>query len=142
MEHVVRIREVPVGPSQERGAGLFRIIAMVAPGKTPAELEAAIYEEIEKVKAGPIAEWEIEKARNTARRSLVGTLQSSLFRSIQMAEDALYFDDPGRINTRPARIAAVTAADVQRAAAAYLVPQTRTVVITNPKAQADQGGAQ
>ena len=130
------------GPSQERGAGLFRIIALVAPGKTTAELEAAVYEEIEKVKAGPIAEWEIEKARNTARRSLVGTLQSSLGRSIRMAEDALAFDEPGRINTRPARIAAVTAEDVQRAAATYLVPQARTVVITNPKAPAGQGGVQ
>lgn len=130
------------GPSQSRGAGLFRIIAMVAPGKTPAELEAAIYEEIEKVKTGPIAEWEIEKARNTARRALVGTLQSSLGRSIRMAEDALAFDEPGRINTRPARIAAVAADDVQRVAAAYLAPQTRTVVTTNPKAQAGQEGMQ
>ena len=41
----------------------------VAPGKNPADVEAAIYEEIEKVKNGPIADWEIEKAHNNARRA-------------------------------------------------------------------------
>ena len=107
-----------------------------------ADLEAAIWEEIEKVKKGPIAPFEIEKARNQARRTMVSTLQSSLNRAILLAQDALYFNAPGRINTLADRISAVTAADVQRVATTYLVPERRTVVITNPKPGAAKGGVQ
>jgi predicted Zn-dependent peptidase len=57
------------GAQDSRGPGLFQVFATVAPGKTPADVEAALYEEIEKVKAGPIADWEMEKAHNSARRS-------------------------------------------------------------------------
>jgi predicted Zn-dependent peptidase len=103
-------------------------------------VDAAFLAEIEKVKSGGVAEWEIEKARTSARRNLVGTLQSSLSRAIQLSQDALMFDDPNRINTRAAKIAAVTAADVQRVARQYLTPGNRTVVITNPKAGASTGG--
>jgi len=144
-EAIVRQKQlsssVGAGSSQLRGTGHFRVNATLAPGKSMTDLEAAIWEEIERVKKGPIADWEIEKARNQARRQLVGTLQSSLNRAVLMAQDALFFNDPGRINTLPDRIRAVTAADVQRVAATYLVPERRTVVITNPKPAA-KGGVQ
>jgi hypothetical protein len=48
----------------------------------------------------------------------------------------VFYNDPGVINTRYERIAAITAADVQRVARQYLVPENRTVVITMPKAPA------
>jgi zinc protease len=145
-ESIVRQQQLSPGVNaaavQQRGAGLFRVIASLAPGKSIADLEAAIWKEIETIKQGTIADWEIEKARNQAKRALVSTLQSSLGRAITMSQDALYFNDPGRINARPARIAAVTAADVQRVARTYLVPERRTVVITTPKPAAAKGGAQ
>ena len=145
-EAIVRQKQlssgVGAGSSQLRGTGHFRFNATLLPGKSMADLEAAIWEEIEKVKKGPIADFEIEKARNQARRQLVGTLQSSLSRAVLMAQDALFFNDPGRINKGPERIAAVTAADVQRVAATYLTPERRTVVITNPKPAAPKGGVQ
>ena len=145
-EAIVRQKQlssgVGAGSSQLRGSGHFRFNATLLPGKAMADLEAAIWEEIERVKKGPIADWEIEKARNQARRQLVGTLQSSLNRAVLMAQDALYFNEPGRINKMPERIAAVTAADVQRVATTYLVPGRRTVVITNPKPAAAKGGVQ
>ena len=137
-ESIVRQKQLSPGvsafSSQERGVGQFRFVGTLAPGKTMADLEAAIWEEIERVKKGPIAEWEIEKARNQARRQLVGTLQSSLSRAILLSQDALYFNDPGRINTMPDRIAAVTAADVQRVARTYLRTSNRIVMHTLPGA--------
>jgi predicted Zn-dependent peptidase len=45
----------------------------------------------------------------------------------------VFYNDPGVINTRYDRIAAVTAADVQRVARQYLVPANRSVVTTTPK---------
>ena len=70
------------GVQQSKGPGLFYLEAMAAPGKDPADVEKAIYAEVEKIQKGPIQEWELEKARNAARRSLVGNLRSSLQRAI------------------------------------------------------------
>ena len=143
-EQVVRQKQLAssvfAGRPESRGPNLFRVTALVVPGKKAEEVDEAILAEIEKVKAGGIADWEIEKARTSARRALVGTLQSSLSRAIQLSQDALLFNDPNRLNTRAAAISAVTAADVQRVARQFLTRENRTVVITNPKTAASTGG--
>jgi zinc protease len=118
---------------ESRGPGLFRIGGLVMPGKSVAELEQAIYANLDKVKAGPIENWEIEKARNVARRGFVSTLGSSLSRAIMLSQLAVFYNDPNLINTRYERLSAITAADVQRVAKQYLTVENRTVVITNPK---------
>ena len=121
------------------GPGLFRVIGTVSPGKTADALEAAVYAEIDRVKNGPIEDWEIEKARNNAKRGVVSGLTSSLQRAIQLAEFAASYGDAKLINQRVDRLMKVTAADVQRVARTYLVPENRTVVVTNPKAQSGGG---
>jgi zinc protease len=118
---------------ESRGPGLFRVSGMVMPGKPVAELEKAVYEEIARVKTGPIEAWEIDKARNSALRNFVGTLGSSLSRAILLSQLAVYYNDPNLINTRYQRLSSITSADVQRVAQKYLTEQNRTVVITNPK---------
>jgi zinc protease len=133
---------VSAGAGSGRGPGLFRVVGIATPGKTLEALEAAIDEEIDKVKAGPIADWEIEKARNSAKRNAVAAMTSSLQRAVQLADFALAFGDPGRINTRLDGIAKVTAADVQRVAQKYLTRQNRTVVWTVPKAAGAPKGGQ
>ncbi len=126
---------------ESRGPGLFRVQGMVMPGKSVGDLEKAVYEEIEKVKAGPIENWEIEKARNQALRSFVNTLGSSLMRAILLSQLAVYYDDPGLINTRYQRLSSIKAADVQRVAKQYLTAENRSVVITNPKPAASTPAA-
>jgi predicted Zn-dependent peptidase len=116
------------------GPGLFRVIGTVTPGKTADALESAIYQEIERVKSGPVEDWEIEKARNNAKRAVVGGLTSSLQRAIQLADFAATYGDANLINQRVDRIMKVTTADVQRVARTFLVPENRTVVVTAPKA--------
>jgi zinc protease len=144
-EQIVRQKQLAsqasAGKGESRGPGLFRVNAMIVPGKATADVEALVYEEIEKIKTGPIAEWEITKARNGARRNFVSSLGSSLSRANLLSQYALFYNDPGRINTRAERIAAVTSADVMRVAGKYLTPQNRTVVITNPKASAPTSGS-
>jgi predicted Zn-dependent peptidase len=143
-EGVVRQKQLSPGVSafsqDMRGPGLLRIIGTVSPGRTLADLEAAIDEEIERVKNGTIEAWEMEKARNGARSALIAGLGSSLQRAIQLGEYALFYDRPGRINTRADEIAKVSAADVQRVARTYLVKTGRTVVHTVPKPAAPKGG--
>ena len=144
-ESIVRQQQlaanVTAGTSESRGPGLFNIVAILPPGKAVGDLEAAIDAEVEKVKSGPIAGWEMEKARTGARSGFVNSLGSSLQRAVLLSQYAMFYDKPDMINTRAESIAKVTAADVQRVATQYLVPAGRTVVITQPKpAGAAKGG--
>jgi len=136
-ENIVRQKQLSSGvmasAGETRGPGLFRSGGLVMPGKSIADLEQAIYAEVERVKTGPIENWEIEKARNIARRGFVSTLGSSLSRAIMLSQLAVFYNDPNLINTRWERLSSITAADVQRVAKQYLTPENRTVVITNPK---------
>jgi predicted Zn-dependent peptidase len=129
-------------PDGRRGPGLLTAGVTVAPGKQPADAEAALYEEIEKVKNGPIEDWEIEKAHNGARRAQAAQLTSTLQRAVQLGEYAMFFDNPNLINTRTDQILKVTAADVQRVAKKYLTKENRSVITTVPKQAAPKGGQQ
>ena len=136
-QQIVRAQQLAPNVSAGRdgavGPGLFRIVGTVVPGKTPQALEDAIYAEVDKVKNGTIEDWEMEKARNNAKRAVVSSLTSSLQRGLQLADFAANFGNTNLINQRVERIAKVTAADVQRVATTYLVPENRSVVITTPK---------
>jgi predicted Zn-dependent peptidase len=142
-EAIVREKQlatnVSAGSSESRGPGLFNVVGMMQPGKSAADLEAAIDTEIEKLKTGPIADWEIEKARTGARSGFVNSVGSSLQRAILLSQYAMFYDKPDLINTRAESIAKVTAADVQRVARRYLVKTGRTVVTTAPKAAPAKG---
>jgi len=139
-ETIVRQKQLATavygGPQESRGPGLFAIEAMVAPGRQVGDVESAIDAEIERVKSGPIEDWEMEKARNVARSQMVQRLGSSLYRAVLLSQYAVYYNDPDLINTRADRIGRVSAADVQRVARKYLVPGNRTVVMTSPAAPA------
>ena len=142
-EAIVREKQlatnVSAGSSESRGPGLFNVVGMTQPAKSVADLEAAIDIEIEKLKTGPIADWEIEKARTGARSGFVNSVGSSLQRAILLSQYAMFYDKPDLINTRAESIAKVTAADVQRVARQYLVKTGRTVVTTAPKAAPAKG---
>ncbi len=133
--------QVYAGVQQSKGPGLFYLEAMAAPGRDPAAVEKAVSAEVEKVQKGPIQEWELEKARNAARRTLVGNLRSSLQRAILLARYSAFFDDPGIINTRYERIASLKIDDLQRVARRYIVPTNRTVVVTVPAPKPGATGA-
>ena len=121
---------------EKRGVGAFYTNATLRTGVKPEDIEAAIYAEIERLKKEPIADWELQKAKNTTRRNVINNLQSSLSRAVSLGQYAVYYNDPGLINTRLDKVAAVTKEDVQRVANKYLVDTNRTVVITTLKPKA------
>ena len=121
---------------EKRGIGAFYTNATLRPGSKTEDVEAIIYAEIERLKKEPIADWELQKAKNTTRRNLINGLQSSLSRAVTIGQYATYYNEPGLINERLGKVAAVTKEDVQRVANKYLADTNRTVVITMPKAKA------
>lgn len=121
--------------SVRRGPGAFQISATVAPTKRVEDVEAAIYEEIAQLQNEPIADWELDKAKQIARRGVVSSRQSSLGVATIIAQGAVAWNDPNSANTRLDGIMAVTKEDVQRVAKKYLQPANRTVGIAIPKAE-------
>jgi predicted Zn-dependent peptidase len=121
---------------EKRGPGALYISATLRQGIKPADAEAAIYDEIERLKKDGIADWELQKAKNTTRRNFINNMQSSLSRAINMSVWTVYYNDPNLINTRLDKVSAVTKEDVQRVANKFLTAANRTVVVTVPKPKA------
>jgi zinc protease len=143
-ERIVREQQLAVSVQaftpNSRGPRLFGIEVTPAANVPIAQVERTVYEEIERLKSGPISDNEIERARNAARRQFMGSISNSLALARNLAENALYYGDPGRINTRWDRLAKFNAADVQRVAREYLTPENRTVVVSIPRPTAGRGG--
>ncbi|MDQ3908651.1 MAG: insulinase family protein [Acidobacteriota bacterium] len=127
---------------ERRGPGAVYLTALVRPGKKIEDVEAAIYEEIDRIAKEPIADWELEKAKNAARRSDASGRQSTLNRAITMGQNVVFYNDPDRINNDLEKSLAVTKDDIRRVAAKYLQPTNRTVVITTPAQKAAPAGGE
>jgi hypothetical protein len=104
---------------------------------TTAEVEAAIYAEIEKVKKGPIAEREIETARTKFKKDFVDGLVDNLGLASILAANRASLGDWREGFKRAEAVSKVTAADVQRVASTYLKTSNRTVsTLVKPQAEA------
>jgi predicted Zn-dependent peptidase len=120
------------GAGSRMGPGSFTITCSVRPGKSIQEAESLISEEIAKLHAAPVTAQELKRVQTSARRSAVSMRESVLNRAMSLANDAVMYNDPNRLNTSVDRIAAVTPADVQRVAKAYLRIENRIVMQTMP----------
>jgi predicted Zn-dependent peptidase len=135
------VNSINSNAQETRGVGGFYVTANLRPGVKAEDVEAAVYDEIARLQKEPIADWELQKAKNGARRNFINGLQSSLARANSIGQYAVYYGDPNLINTRLDKVSAVTKEDVQRVANKYLMQTNRTVVITVPKG-GGRGGMQ
>jgi predicted Zn-dependent peptidase len=107
-------------------AGIFMVEATVKDGKEPAAAEAAVYEEIEKLKKEPVPAEELQKVKNAYKANAYRRLASPVAILFQLlTNDAL--GDWRLINAAPELADAVSAADLQRVATEYLTKENRTV---------------
>jgi predicted Zn-dependent peptidase len=136
------------GGAQGRGPALFSFSATLPPGAAVQAVEKAWDAEVARIRSDGVTDAEMQKARVQARaRTLIGFgggrggfgggLQTALGRANALSQNAVFFDDPGRINTLLLKLEAVTAADVKRVANQYLRDDNRVVVIDAPEADAD-----
>ncbi|MBI3661427.1 MAG: insulinase family protein [Acidobacteria bacterium] len=143
-QKLVKEKEAATGASagvdERRGPSLFQFAISVRPGKEFAEVEKLIYEEVERLKNEPVADWELEKLYASLRRSRAQSLQSSLSRAFQLGQFAVFYNEPGLINTFEEQIRKVTKDDIQRVARAYLQDANRTVITTTPASRREASG--
>ena len=110
-----------------RGPGPFFVGTSVrADATAPAVRE--IFREIEGMRAAPVTDEELHLARDSFARSLAGLFETTSQSVGSIGELHVYGLPLDYYGTLPARIDAVTAADVQRVARQYLVPEKMAVV--------------
>src|SRR6185369_12350835 len=100
--------------------GFFEFRGAAKPGKTPEQVEQAIYKEIEKLQNEAVPEHELQKVKNQQAAANFRRLQSnfSLMEQLLIADA---FRGWQTINTDPPRLQTVTADDIQRIAKKYFV---------------------
>jgi predicted Zn-dependent peptidase len=110
-----------------RAPNLFVIGATPLAPHTTAEVEAAIYAELERLKTEPISPKEMEKVLNNLDADLVRALRSNGGLASQLALYQTVAGDWRYALKARDKIAAVTAVDVQRVASEYFTKSNRTV---------------
>jgi zinc protease len=110
---------------------LFPLYASVMPGKTAEEIERALTAEIERVKNEPIPDRELQKVKNQIEANFLFGQDSVFNLARALAEYEIVANWRAWEAYLPG-IRAVTAADLQRVAKAYLTPDNRTVAVLIP----------
>jgi predicted Zn-dependent peptidase len=128
--------QVAGGIDFRRGPAMFQAFALLKPGQDPGEVEKLIYEEFERVKSEGVTAAEMQKILIQDRLQQAESLTGTMSRARMLSRYAVYFHDPELVNTVLAKYSEVTPTDIQRVAREYLGATERTVVLTNPKAQA------
>jgi zinc protease len=128
--------QVAGGIDLRRGPALFQALALLSPGQDASQVETLIYEEIERVKTDGVTSAEMKKVLIQDRLQQAESMTSTMSRARTMGQYTVYFHDPNLINSILAKYSEITPADIQRVARQYLAATGRTVVLTNPKAQA------
>ncbi len=114
--------------------GLFELSVEMAPGKTAAEGEAALYAELDRLaKDGP-SERELQKARNQAEASFVQQLKTNNGVGQTLGFYEHVYGDYRKMFTAIDSYRAVKAADCKRVAKEIFDARRRTVAVLVPEA--------
>ena len=101
------------------------------PGKDVAEVEKAFDQEVEKLQKEPVAEMELEKAKNQLEASFTFSQDSLFYQAMLLAQHEISFSWKVIDEYLPS-IRKVSPEDIQRVAKHYLIPDNRTVGILIP----------
>jgi predicted Zn-dependent peptidase len=116
-------------------SNLFSISATPLAPHTTAEVEEAVYAELERLKREPVSAKELEKVLNNLDAGFLRSLRSNSGLASQLAYFQAVARDWRYLLQARAKIAAVTPADIQRVATAYFVKTNRTVAtLVKPRA--------
>ncbi len=116
-------------------AGMFNIGGEAKDPKTPGDVEAAVYAQVERLKNEPVSARELQKVKNNFAAMAVRRTTSNFHLLVQLIQ----YEGGGdwkSINTEIPGILKVTAEDVQRVTGKYLTRENRTVATFTRKAGA------
>lgn len=122
------------GAPGSRYPNLFVIDAVPRHPHTPAEVEAAIVAELDRLRSEPVTPAELAKARNRLLTDNLRALRSNAGLARMLTTYQSLAGDWRYLVTYEERIGALTAADVQSAANRWLGPGNRTLVVVQREA--------
>jgi len=108
--------------------GLFGLRIVVSAGKELADARAALDVELARLSDEPVGEDELVRVKTQIASAVIRSRQTYNGMALALVRAAVERDDPGAVNADLDRYAAVTAADLQRVARAYLRDENRTVI--------------
>jgi zinc protease len=112
---------------------LFYAVAIVQPGKTPADAERALIEEFEKLKREPVLASELQRAKNQWARDYIVGRQSNQEKAMHLAHAAVIHNDITTADGEFDIFMNVSVADLQRVARTYFNESNRVVLHILPK---------
>lgn len=121
--------EAGVSADMRKGAGMFSVYAIVAGGKDPKTVEAALRHQVALIRDEGVTADELTRAKNQILTGALKQRETAEGRATTLASDVILEGDPHASDKRLAAIEAITAADVQRVAK-QLLPDDRAVEIS------------
>jgi len=123
------------------GPGMFNVIAIAAGGKDAAALEAAMRAELARVRDVPVSAAELAEAKTEIVTAALKGLETAEGKAQMIAASVLIDGDPRATERQLEAVAAVSAADVQRVARAYLAERRAAVIRYLPAVAGAKPGA-
>ncbi|MBZ5515757.1 MAG: insulinase family protein [Acidobacteriia bacterium] len=111
---------------------LFFVLAILNAGFTPAQGEAVMNGELERLKSEPVSAEELSKAKNQILRDFVVSREGVQSLGEELGYAAVVLKDPNLLDSELARFMAVNAEDIQRVARKYFVPENSTTLEIYP----------
>lgn len=115
------------------GPDQFTVQAVLAERTDLPTAERALDAELDRVRKKPPTEAELSRLKKRLRSAFVFGLESSLSRAMELGEYELLWGDARGIAHELSRYEAVSAKDMQAAAARYLTDERRVVLEVTPK---------
>jgi zinc protease len=130
-----------VNAVQQPGFDPLLAIFIVQPkqGVDPQKCEAAVIDELERIKKAPITDQELEKAKNIRLVEFYQQVRTINGRANTIGTYEMFFGDYNKLFDAAKNYAAVSKEDVQRVAEKYFGANNRTVATLIP--EKEQGGA-
>jgi predicted Zn-dependent peptidase len=117
-----------------RDPSLLRLEAVANPGEDPGDLEAGLWEEMDRLCQEPVSTVELARAVRHLRAGFVLQAQTQFQRGLMLGLGQVRADDWRFASRTLAAYDAVRPDDIMRVARAYLLPDNRTVVLALPEA--------
>ncbi|HYL69042.1 MAG TPA: pitrilysin family protein [Candidatus Limnocylindria bacterium] len=111
---------------------LFWAYAIMNQGHTAEEGEKSVVAVLDELKAEPVGAKELEKAKNQEISGFILGRDTDEEKAVALGAAAVVGKNPDLVNTELDRYLKNTAADLQRVAKEYFVPQRSTVLIVTP----------
>ena len=113
---------------------LFFAVALVAPGHSHDEVEKALIAEFDKLRTEPIAERELQRAKNQFFRDYIVDRESIRGKASQLAHAVVIHRDVTTADGEVEIFTNMKVSDLQRVAKTYFTPENRLVLKILPKA--------